>query len=78
MAEAYDPHWSVLDPEQPKWTFVTTRCKEAVSPSEFVDLKFFCPKGKCQIRTVSVQFKRYDFKNDQITAETFSDKISVW
>ena len=48
MAEAYDPHWSMLDQQQPK--FVTTNCGEKnVSPSQFADLKFLCPKGKYQI-----------------------------
>ena len=56
MAEAYDPHWSVSNPFE--LTFMTTRCEGKVSPSpsKFADWKFFCPKGKYQIRVVMVQF----------------------
>ena len=56
MAEAYDPHWSVLNPKQPKWTFMTTSCEGDISPSQFADWKFLCPKGRYQIRAVYLQF----------------------
>ena len=61
MAEAYDPHWSVVGLQQPKLTFMTTSCEGDVSPSpsQFADWKFFCPKGKYQIRAVSVQFNLF-------------------
>ena len=56
VAEAYDPHWSMGPTLRSEMEFKTTNCKNAVSPSQFVDLKFYCSKGKKQIRIVSVQY----------------------
>ena len=44
MANAYDPSWYRMDKH--KLGFETTSCEEAVSPSQFVGLKYHCPKGK--------------------------------
>ena len=43
MADAYDPHWYKMDLDTR--TFETTSCEKAVSPYEFADLKYHCPKG---------------------------------
>ena len=47
MADAYDPYWYMTD--QGEWGFATTSCERAVSPSQFVDWKYYCPKGKHQV-----------------------------
>ena len=46
IADAYDPYWIGSVSNQ---RLETTNCEKAVSPSQFVDLKYHCPKGKHKI-----------------------------